>query len=75
MPGRVSCAGLKIDERLFNLVRDEITPGTKVDVQTFWFNFSAIVRDLGPTLNCSIIVISFSLRWMPIVSASELMAM
>ena len=44
----VEAEGLKIDESLFALVRDEIAPGTGVDPQAFWSSLAAIVRDLGP---------------------------
>ncbi|MGH7854279.1 MAG: malate synthase G, partial [Candidatus Binatia bacterium] len=39
---------LKIDERLYRLVREEIAPGTGVKVDGFWKSLGAIVRDLGP---------------------------
>ncbi|MGH7875693.1 MAG: malate synthase G, partial [Candidatus Binatia bacterium] len=47
MTNRVE-GGLKIDERLYCLVRDEIAPGTGVRVAGFWRSLGAIVRDLGP---------------------------
>ena len=48
MANRVEIGGLKIDERLYRLVRDEIAPGTGVKVDGFWKSLGAIVRDLGP---------------------------
>ncbi|HEY2987919.1 MAG TPA: malate synthase G [Candidatus Binatia bacterium] len=48
MANTVAAGGLKIDEQLFRLVRDEIAPGTGVDADDFWRSFGAIVRDLGP---------------------------
>jgi malate synthase len=48
MANRVEIGGLKIDERLYRLVRDEIAPGTGVKVDSFWKSLGAIVRDLGP---------------------------
>jgi malate synthase len=48
MASRVEVGGLRIDERLYRLVRDEIAPGTGVKVDAFWKSLSAIVRDLGP---------------------------
>ena len=48
MASRVEVGGLKIDERLYRLVRDEIAPGTGVKVERFWKSLGAIVRDLGP---------------------------
>jgi malate synthase len=48
MDSRVEVGGLKIDERLYRLVRDEIAPGSGVKVGGFWKSLGAIVRDLGP---------------------------
>ena len=48
MASRVEVGGLKIDEGLYRLVRDEIAPGTGVKADGFWKSLSAIVRDLGP---------------------------
>ena len=41
-------AGLKIDDKLYRLVRDEIAPGTGVDPEAFWRALGAIVKDLAP---------------------------
>ncbi|HEX2386967.1 MAG TPA: malate synthase G, partial [Candidatus Binatia bacterium] len=46
--GGVSVAGLKVDEKLYRLVRDEIAPGTGVDADAVWSALGAIVRDLAP---------------------------
>jgi malate synthase len=46
--GFVEIGGLRIDERLHQLVRDEIAPGTGVDPEAFWKSLGEIVRDLGP---------------------------
>ncbi len=48
MANRVEIGGLKIDERLYRLVRDEIAPGTGVKADGFWKSLGAIVNDLGP---------------------------
>jgi malate synthase len=48
MANRVEAGGLKIDEQLYRLVRDEIAPGTGVNADRFWKSFAAVVRDLGP---------------------------
>ena len=48
MANRVEIGGLKIDERLYRLVRDEIAPGTGVKADGFWKSLGDIVRDLGP---------------------------
>ncbi|MET0583938.1 MAG: hypothetical protein ABW099_03570 [Candidatus Binatia bacterium] len=48
MASRVEVGGLRIDEQLYRLVREEIVPGTGVKVDGFWKSLGAIVRDLGP---------------------------
>lgn len=48
MNNRINMHGLRVDERLFNLVRDEIAPGTGVDPDGFWAALSGIVQELGP---------------------------
>ena len=41
MASRVEVGGLKIDERLYRLVRDEIAPGTGVKADGFWKSLGA----------------------------------
>lgn len=48
MANTVSAGGLKVDEILYRVVRDEITPGTGVNADRFWKALGEIVRDLGP---------------------------
>ena len=48
MANTVEVDGLKIDEGLYNLVRDEIAPGTGVDADAFWASLGQIVADLAP---------------------------
>ncbi len=48
MANRVEIGGLKIDEGLYRLVRDEIAPGTGVKADAFWKSLSTIVNDLAP---------------------------
>ena len=48
MNDRIPLHGLRVDERLFNLVRDDIAPGTGVDPDNFWSALSQIVQDLSP---------------------------
>ena len=48
MYSRITRSGLRIDERLDHLVRDEIAPGTGIDPDAFWTSLAAIVRDLAP---------------------------
>lgn len=45
---RVAAAGLHIDAGLYALIRDQIAPGTGVEVGHFWASLGAIVRDLAP---------------------------
>ena len=44
----VEIGGLKINDELYHLVRDEIVPGTGVNADRFWKSFGEIVRDLAP---------------------------
>jgi malate synthase len=48
MANFVEIGGLKVNEELYHLVRDEIVPGTGVNADRFWKSFGAIVRDLAP---------------------------
>tara|TARA_Y100000758_G_scaffold230437_1_gene167393 strand:+ start:3229 stop:5409 length:2181 start_codon:yes stop_codon:yes gene_type:complete len=45
---RVEVGGLLVDAGLFELVRDEIAPGTGVDPDEFWVALGRIVSDLEP---------------------------
>ena len=44
----ISVGSLKVAEPLYNLVRDEIAPGTGVEHDAFWNSLSSIVHDLAP---------------------------
>jgi malate synthase len=48
MSARVTVAGLQIAEPLYELVRDEIAPGTGLSSDAVWQGFAAIVRELTP---------------------------
>jgi len=48
MADYVEIGGLKVNEELYHLVRDEIAPGTGVNADRFWKSFGEIVRDLAP---------------------------
>jgi malate synthase len=48
MGHHVEAGGLKVHSSLYDLVRDEIAPGTGIDPGAFWKALGAIVRDLGP---------------------------
>ena len=48
MVERIQQGGLKIASDLYQLVVDDIIPGTGIDASQFWNEFEAIVADLGP---------------------------
>ena len=48
MKERVELHGLSVDRELYDLVCDEIIPGTAVNPDRFWANLSRIVADLEP---------------------------
>jgi malate synthase len=48
MANRISVGGLKVDEVLYRLVRNEIAPGTGVDADGFWASLGKLVKELGP---------------------------
>jgi len=45
---RVEVGGLLVDCGLYQLVRDEMAPGTGVDADEFWISLGEIVADLEP---------------------------
>ncbi len=45
---RIEVGGLRVDAGLYELVRDEMVPGTGVDADQFWVSLGRIVSDLGP---------------------------
>ena len=48
MANRLEIGGLKVNEALYRLVKNEIAPGIGVDADAFWISLGKIVRDLGP---------------------------
>ncbi len=48
MNERIELHGLSVAKELYDLVCDEIIPGTGVDPDRFWMELSRIVADLGP---------------------------
>src|SRR5689334_7968691 len=48
MADSIEISGLRINEELYRLIRDEIAPGTGVQPDSFWKSLSEIVRDLAP---------------------------
>jgi len=48
MTERVQVSGLQVARSIYDLVKQDIIPGTGVDVDAFWQSFSAIVGDFAP---------------------------
>ncbi len=48
MSNYIENSGLRIEEQLYRLVRDEIAPGTGIDPGSFWGDFGKLVTDLAP---------------------------
>jgi malate synthase len=48
MADDIQVGGLKVHPSLYDLIRQEIAPGTGIDPHAFWASLGAIVRDLGP---------------------------
>ena len=48
MTERVEAGGLKVATSLYDLVKDEIAPGTGIDPAGLWTAFAAILADLAP---------------------------
>jgi len=48
MHQRITTSGLKVAKPLYELIRDEMAPGTGVDPASFWAALADILRDLGP---------------------------
>jgi len=48
MTERVDVGGLKVAKPLYDLVKDEIAPGTGIDPDRLWQAFAAILADLAP---------------------------
>ena len=48
MSERITVSGLRIAKELYDLVSDEIIPGTDVDPKVFWDEMAAICTDLVP---------------------------
>lgn len=48
MDARVTAAGLSIAKPLYELVHDEIAPGTGISGERVWQGFAEILRELTP---------------------------
>lgn len=44
----IEASGLRVTKPIYDLIQDEIGPGTGIDAAAFWESLAAIVRDLGP---------------------------
>ena len=48
MISRIDCDGLSVAREVYDLVNDEIIPGTGLNPEEFWSGFAKLVNDLGP---------------------------
>ncbi|MEH6468169.1 MAG: malate synthase G [Porticoccus sp.] len=48
MTERVQVSGLQVARSIYDLVKQDIVPGTGVDVDAFWQSFAAIIGDFAP---------------------------
>ncbi|MEJ2384351.1 MAG: malate synthase G, partial [Xanthomonadales bacterium] len=48
MTARIECSGLSVARELYELIRDDIAPGTGVDPDRFWSEYAKILEDLMP---------------------------
>ncbi|MBT8048990.1 MAG: malate synthase G [Xanthomonadales bacterium] len=48
MISRIDCSGLSVARELYDLVDNEIIPGTRVKPAEFWAGLATLVNDLGP---------------------------
>jgi malate synthase len=44
MANYISTAGLQIDQMIYNLVNNDIAPGTGITPEHFWNEFAAILK-------------------------------
>ena len=48
MDSRIDCNGLSVARELYDLVNQEIIPGSGVEAEDFWSGFARLIADLGP---------------------------
>jgi malate synthase len=48
MNERIEIGGLQVASELYQLVNEQVIPGTGVDSDKFWADFESILNDLGP---------------------------
>jgi len=58
---RVEQSNLRVAKPIYNLVTEQIIPGTNIDPQQFWEGFAAIIQDLAP-VNRQLLVIREDLQ-------------
>ncbi len=61
MSERVEQSNLRVAKPIYNLVTEQIIPGTNIDPQQFWEGFAAIIQDLAP-VNRQLLVIREDLQ-------------
>ncbi|MFT6914598.1 MAG: malate synthase [Motiliproteus sp.] len=54
MTGRTQAGGLQVANTLYNLIANEVTPGTGIEPAAFWASFERILDDLAPK-NCALL--------------------
>ena len=48
MTDRIQVGGLQVAKELFDFVNEKAIPGTGIDQDKFWSEFSAIANELAP---------------------------
>ncbi len=48
MNERIQVGGLQVASELYQLVNEQVIPGTGIDSDKFWGDFESILKDLGP---------------------------
>ena len=48
MKNKIKKYNLKIDEGFFDFINNEVLPGTQIDKDFFWNNFSKLIYDFEP---------------------------
>ena len=48
MESRIECSGLSLAKELYDLVADEIAPGTGIEPEQFWAAYAEILEDMVP---------------------------
>ena len=48
MTTRIECSGLSVAAELYDLVKNEIAPGTGIDADRFWSEYAGILEDMVP---------------------------